>query len=130
VIEARVGVPVVLDAAGTTDPDGDGLKYSWLFYPEAGSGIPGQPVFVRRRPPPEATGVPGQGGIPPAAMGGPRPPPPRLTVEGSDTSRATVTPKAEGIAHVIVAVEDAGSPSLTSYRRVIIKMQPAASAGP
>jgi hypothetical protein len=30
----------------------------------------------------------------------------------------------EGIAHVILAVEDAGTPSLTSYRRVVIRMKP------
>ena len=39
-------------------------------------------------------------------------------------------PKEAGIAHVILAVEDAGSPSLTSYRRVILRMKPAAETGP
>jgi hypothetical protein len=37
-----------------------------------------------------------------------------------------VTPKAEGLAHVILAVEDSGTPSLTSYRRVVIRMKPGA----
>ena len=47
VLDAQVGTPVILDAAGTTDPDGNTLKYSWFFYPEAGTGIPGQPVRQR-----------------------------------------------------------------------------------
>lgn len=28
----------VLDAGGSQDPDGDGLRYRWLHYPEAGTG--------------------------------------------------------------------------------------------
>jgi hypothetical protein len=123
-LEAVVGTPVVLDAAGTADPDGHALQYSWFFYPEAGTGIPGQPVLIRRRPPPEAAGGPGQGGIPSAPMGGPREPAPRVVLDKEDESRATLTPKAPGIAHVILAVKDSGTPSLTSYRRVIITMRP------
>jgi hypothetical protein len=34
-------------------------------------------------------------------------------------------PKAAGIAHIILAVEDKGTPSLTSYRRVILNMKAA-----
>ena len=45
-IDATVGAPVTLDAGGTRDPDGHALKYSWFFYAEAGTGIPGQPVFA------------------------------------------------------------------------------------
>jgi hypothetical protein len=123
-LEAVVGTPVVLDAAGTTDPDGHALQYSWFFYPEAGTGIPGQPVLARRRPPAEAAGVPGEGGIPSAPMGGPREPAPRLVIEKADTSRATASAKAPGLAHVVLAVKDSGMPSLTSYRRVIITMRP------
>jgi hypothetical protein len=125
VIDAQVGVPVTLDAAGSADPDGHSLSFSWFFYPEGGTGIPGQPVLVRRRPPAGGAGAPGQGGIPPAPAGGPREAPPRAVVEGANSSRATVVPKAAGIAHVILAVEDDGTPSLTSYRRVILNMKPA-----
>ena len=32
-------------------------------------------------------------------------------------------PRVAGTAHVIVSVEDAGTPTLTSYRRVIITMR-------
>jgi hypothetical protein len=126
VLETQVGTPVSLDATGTADPDGDRVTFTWFFYPEAGTGIPGQPVLVRRRPPAAAGGGPGQGGIPPAPTGGPPEPPPRVAIENANGPRATVVPKAAGIAHVILAVEDDGTPSLTSYRRVILHMkQPA-----
>ena len=62
-IDAAVGVPVTLDAAGTRDPDGHTLKYSWFFYPEAGSGIPGQPVFAGGLVPVAAVGHPAKVGF-------------------------------------------------------------------
>jgi hypothetical protein len=33
----RPGESFFLDAAGSTDPDGDSLSYLWINYPEAGS---------------------------------------------------------------------------------------------
>jgi hypothetical protein len=115
-LEAQVGTPVTLDAAGTADPDGDALSFTWSFYPEAGSGIPGRPVFARR--------------IPPAPAGGPPEVPPRVLIENANASRATVLPRVAGIAHVILAVEDGGTPSLTSYRRVVLDMKDAGAGGP
>jgi peptidoglycan/xylan/chitin deacetylase (PgdA/CDA1 family) len=132
-IEARVGEPVTLDAAGTTDPDGHALSFDWFFYPEAGSGIPGQPVLAPRprpaRPDPTAGPPSGAGGIPSAPRGGPRDAPARVVVENAAGSRSIVTPKVAGIAHVILAVADDGTPSLTSYRRAILMIAPAASSG-
>ncbi|HUL75764.1 MAG TPA: DUF1593 domain-containing protein [Vicinamibacteria bacterium] len=104
ILDAQVGRPVTLDAAGTTDPDGNRLTFTWFFYPEAGTGIPGQPVFARR---------------PPADV------PPRVVIENAKSPRGTVAPKLAGIAHVILAVEDDGAPRLTSYRRVILNVMPA-----
>jgi hypothetical protein len=123
-LDARVGSPVTLDATGTRDPDGDTLHYSWFFYPEAGTGIPGHPVYAgspwaRSGPPP------GAGGIPSAPEGGLPQPTPRVTVQDGETAKATVVPNAAGTAHVILAVEDDGVPSLTSYRRIIFNIQPA-----
>ena len=46
-----------------------------------------------------------------------------MIVRNGDTSRATVFPRTPGIAHVILAVEDNGTPSLTSYRRVILTIK-------
>jgi hypothetical protein len=122
-IDAVVGLPVKLDASATRDPDGNGLQYRWWFYPEAGTGIPGQPVFAGGVVP--AGGTVDQGGIPSAPAGGAQAPPSRVTVAGATTSKAVVTPRTAGTAHVILEVEDDGTPSLTSYRRVILKIKPA-----
>ena len=122
-IDATVGVPLTLDAAGTRDPDGHTLKYSWLFYPEAGTGIPDQPVFARGLAPIGGGGRPGESGIPSGPEGGPREPSPRVTLQNADTARMTVAPRLAGTAHIILTVEDAGSPTLTSYRRVILTIK-------
>jgi hypothetical protein len=121
-VDASVHAPVTLDAAGTRDPDGNALTYRWFFYAEAGTGIPGRPVVSRASRP---AGNPGAGGIPSAAPGGPREPPLRIDIENATTSKATVIPRIAGIAHVILAVEDTGTPILTSYRRVILNIRPA-----
>ena len=39
------------------------------------------------------------------------------------TPRVTVAPRIAGTAHIILAVEDVGSPALTSYRRVILTLK-------
>ena len=122
VLDGQVGLPLVLDAAGTSDPDGHALKYAWLFYPEAATGIPDQPVLARRRTTPaggaSAAAPPGF----PSTPIGLREPPPRLVIENASGPRATIVAKVPGIAHLVLAVEDAGAPSLTSYRRVILNM--------
>jgi hypothetical protein len=46
-----------------------------------------------------------------------------VTVTNGDTATATVTPNASGTAHIILVVTDDGTPSLTSYRRVILTIQ-------
>ena len=108
-IDAEVGKPVVLDATGTRDPDGQSLHYLWFHYPEAGSA---------------------DGNLA------------DVTITGANTAKATVTPTAvcrskwlplgppcsgDGVAHIILAVTDDGSPQLTSYRRIILRVHPAIS---
>ena len=117
-IDAVVGQPIVADASASRDPDGQTLKFSWFFYPEAGTGIPGQPVFAARVG--SAGGSLAEGGVPSAASEGPPEPPSRVTLQNAGTPRVTIVPRVAGIAHVILAVEDNGSPSLTSYRRLIL----------
>ena len=105
VVEAEVGQPVVLDATATRDPDGHQLTYRWFHYAEAGY-------------------------VPGVNLAG-------VTISGADTPRATFTAttacrpawvpmKAScpaGVAHLILAVTDNGTPALTSYRRVIVDVR-------
>jgi hypothetical protein len=45
-----------------------------------------------------------------------------VTIQDAATPRALATPRIAGTAHIILAVEDDGSPSLTAYRRIILKI--------
>jgi len=105
-IDAHVGQAVVLDAGRSHDPDGQKLHYTWFHYGEAG---------------------------------GTRTNLAAVTIAGADTAKAVVTPtavcrqpwlpgvlrcKGVGMAHIIVAVTDDGSPGLTSYRRIILTVRP------
>jgi cellulose-binding protein len=122
VVDARVGVPVALDAGASTDPDGNRLAFRWFFYEEAGTGIPKQPVFAGGLGPVGGGGNRDQGGIPPAPAGL-RVPPARVTIEPAGGAKVTVTPRMAGVAHVILSVEDSGTPGLTSYRRLVFRIK-------
>jgi hypothetical protein len=105
-VDAQVGKPVSLRAAGN-DPDGNALVYRWFHYAEAGF-VPGGAVAD-------------------------------VNLEGEDTPEVTVTPTAAcrpdwqqsnrscrlGVAHLVLAVTDNGTPALTSYRRVIVNVKDA-----
>jgi hypothetical protein len=107
-IEAEVGQPITLDASTTRDPDGNKLTYKWFHYEEAGYTGRGTNMAA-------------------------------VTIAQSDAAKTTVTataacrpvwmpmnrPCLTGIAHVILAVTDNGSPSLTAYRRVILHVREA-----
>jgi hypothetical protein len=134
-----VGTPVTLDASGSSDPDNHDIQTQWFFYPEAGSGVPdtagvgrgsagGVPrpdVAARGTPPAAGSGPAVASAIPPAPPGGRAAPVPRITISDGTSARTTVMPNTPGVAHVILAVTDSGTPRLTSYRRAILTIQPA-----
>ena len=51
--QAPAGGRLTLDAAGTTDPDGDKLRYEWFVYPEPGTY--GGPVTLAGADTPKCT---------------------------------------------------------------------------
>ncbi|WP_413738509.1 DUF1593 domain-containing protein [Sodalis sp. RH21] len=104
-LTAHVGNAVVLDVQGTTDPDGNKLSYQWIAYPEAGSATSKQVTID------EVQGKPGEESLNAR---------PVLDLSGHSAGKVTVTPQKSGVEHIILAVQDDGLPSLTSYRRVII----------
>jgi hypothetical protein len=106
-IEATVGQEVVLDARKSFDPDGQHLRFHWMHYAEAGgTGTSLAAIELR-----DADAA-------------------RASVIATATCRPMWLPMpggcpAEGVAHLILAVTDDGSPNLTSYRRVILTVQTA-----
>jgi hypothetical protein len=106
-IKAKVGSRVSLSAQGSRDPDGGKITYTWFYYPEAASAI------SRAANPEEILGNRGEEYLNLL---------PKVRLEGSDSEEVTAVPQAVGVAHIILAVEDDGNPSLTSYRRVIIEI--------
>ncbi|MFT4274656.1 MAG: DUF1593 domain-containing protein [Pantoea sp.] len=107
-IKAKVGETLRLDAKGTQDPDGDKLSYQWFAYPEATSAI-SQQIDIK-----QVQGVRGEDYL--SA-------PPVLQVTKESGNQAEITIRNPGTEHVILAVTDSGTPSLTSYRRIIVKAE-------
>jgi hypothetical protein len=104
-VEARVGQPLTLDAGLSRDPDGHKLAYQWFHYEEAGFA-PGTNL---------AAVTISQGNTAKATV--------RATAACRAVWRPVNRPCPAGIAHIILAVTDNGSPALTSYRRIILNVR-------
>ena len=104
-LSVDAGKTLTLDATGTTDPDpGQTLTYSWFLYPEAGlSGTHGADVTMTKNDGP-------------VAQVSVKSPCRALWIAGLVPCRGA------GVAHIILAVTDNGSPRLTSYRRIVLKV--------
>ncbi len=104
-ITGKVGSTVQLTAEGTHDPDGDSLSYKWFTYPEATSAVSKQidSKLVQ--------GVRGEDYLSAPAV---------LQITQQSGREASVKIHRPGTEHIILAVTDTGTPSLTSYRRIIV----------
>ena len=103
-VETEAGRTLTFDAAGTSDPDGQAITYRWFVYSEAGlTGTHGADVAISGEDRPVAK------------------------LEVKSPCRTPWLPglapcQGPGVAHIILAVTDTGSPPLTSYRRVVVKV--------
>ena len=88
-----------LDATGTIDPDGDDITYKWYPYREVGTF----PLEIDSR---------------------------NFELRESNTAVAKLlVPKVDAAktVHIILEVRDKGEPALTSYRRVLMTIDPKAN---
>ena len=105
-MKARAGETLTLDATGSHDPDaGQTLHYRWWVYPEAGlDGAHGAEVSIADADGPKAT-VSVKSACAPVWLPG------------------LVPCRGEGVVHIVLEVADDGSPRMTSYRRVVVRVR-------
>jgi hypothetical protein len=107
-MDVNVGQSVVLDATGSSDPDGRTLHFHWFHYGEAGSADGNLAALTLTGSETSRVKVNVDAACRPAWL-------PLIPCNGT------------GTAHIILAVTGEGSPKVTSYRRVILHIhQPAA----
>jgi Protein of unknown function (DUF1593) len=101
----KVGASILLDASGSSDPDGDRLSHRWFAYSEAGLGD-GNLAEVT---------VKGSGARAKVTAISPCQ---EVWIKG------VIPCQGSGSAHVILAVTDNGTPALTRYQRIILSVEP------
>ena len=95
---------IILDAAGSKDPDGQKLHYKWWIYQEAGlAGTHGADVTIQGAESSQAQ------------------------VMVNSNCRPNWLPlmpcRGAGVVHIILEVTDEGTPKLRSYRRVVLNVR-------
>ncbi len=106
-LTVKLGSSAMIDARGSTDPDGDTLTYRWFHYQEAGYG----------------------NGVNLAGLTLKGVNTPRVTLTAREVCRkpwldGIVACKGNGVAHLILAVTDNGRPALTRYKRILVTVEP------
>ena len=105
-LEIEAGKTMKLEAQGSSDPDNQSLSYKWFVYAEAGlTGTHPADVTITADDQPVAI------------------------LHANSPCRPPWIPElapcpGTGVAHIILAVTDNGSPHLTSYRRIIVRVTP------
>lgn len=99
VIETCAENPVALNAAGSSDADGDALTYVWFQYREASGGVNPREIAI------DARGDAAE-----------------VRVPVTDRPAPNVAIPDQVSFHVVLQVTDDGDPVLTSYRRAIIRV--------
>ncbi|EOD43300.1 putative cellulose-binding protein [Neofusicoccum parvum UCRNP2] len=94
-IQYRYGESITLDASTSYDPDGDDLDFNWFHYREAAQTVTKRDPLIS----------------------------PNVTFTNVDSSGSVVDIMVNSniTAHIILAIEDSRTMSLTSYRRIILR---------
>lgn len=114
ILRIEAGEEVELDATGSYDPDGDDLTFSWFHYREVTAAATG--LVDPQIPKIPITDI--SGNIPNSRVKITLPPPEKCAID-----LLSGEPQVEGQAyHFILEVKDNGSPSLVSYKRVVVQV--------
>lgn len=97
---------LTLSAAGTRDPDGNALMYHWWQYREATGGVNPQELMIDAADAKEA----------------------KVAIPTTLKPAPNVESPSETLYHVVLSVTDEGSPPLTRYRRVLVRVPTAGTS--